>query len=365
VHRRHGWYLDYIMESNHVNDESAASLSVEVSTPDSEEESEGEPTSPSSFECGSDPNGPRKLDVLMGRGKPFQNYFGNRRMLRIVSQFKSEYASRPRDQKRLYVETALEAVLKDGARFLRRVEVGDGSHRWEEVDRAAAAEKVWNVLRSKGESRRRKTVRFADQADEHAQCEHPHALRRSFVEEMGENFTGSRFAYQQHSQIDTGGISRQHISLVESLSNVLLYHLSNATVTALLLVALTTSQAKIVQATLPAATNTGACPLEDLSIQNALQVLLGELLRSHFQGTATSPSLVLYQPQAPLIVANPTIAGNPDVASHAVAPVIPLVIQPNMLVNQPDDPQQGQLIQEVISSRLRQTAQIHHLSEDI
>jgi hypothetical protein len=93
--------------------------------------------------------GPGENDVLLGRGRPYQNYSGNKRMLHIVSQYKGQYSARPRDQKRAFVETVLDAVFKDGTKFLRRVEAGDLSSSWEEVDRTAAAEKVWHALRCK------------------------------------------------------------------------------------------------------------------------------------------------------------------------------------------------------------------------
>jgi len=336
------------MESDHVN--------VDSSTSDSEEESECEPTSPSLFEGCNDPNGPRKRDVLLGRGKPFQNFSGNRRMLRIVSQFKGEYASRPRDQKRLYVETALEAVLKDGARFLRRVEVGDGSHRWEEVDRAAAAEKVWHVLRSKGESKSRKAKRAADQGDDHAHADQPHVPMPPLAGEMGENPTGSNFAYQQPPPIH-GGIPVQHISLVQSLSNALLQHLSNATAAAALLAAVTTGQVQLPHAPLPTAENVAMPPTQDSSTQNISQALINELLRTQYEGTGPTPLSVIHPPQVQNMVANPTMSGNPVAAPRAVIPGIPLVIPPNILANQHGDSQQGQLIQQVIASLLRVTEQ--------
>lgn len=92
---------------------------------------------------------PNENDILLGRGKPFQTSSGNRRMHRIISNYKAEYAARPRDQKRLFVETVLEAVLQDGTRFLRRVYSGHGTGFWEEVDRSMASEKVWHALRAK------------------------------------------------------------------------------------------------------------------------------------------------------------------------------------------------------------------------
>ena len=90
---------------------------------------------------------PLANDVLLGRGRPFQASSGNKRMHAIISKYKEEYVSRPRDQKRLFVEIVLDEVLQDGTRFLKRVETTDGSGYWEEVDRFTASEKVWHALR--------------------------------------------------------------------------------------------------------------------------------------------------------------------------------------------------------------------------
>jgi hypothetical protein len=119
--------------------------------------------------------GPRSNDVLLGRGRPYQNFSGNKRMLEIVSLYKDDYSARPRDQKRAFVETVLDAVIKDGTKFLRRVEESDGSSRWEEVDRTAAAEKVWHALRCKDRPGRRRGKRKAgDEADDEVGLS-PHA----------------------------------------------------------------------------------------------------------------------------------------------------------------------------------------------
>ena len=334
--------------------------SAESSISGSEEESEGELTPPSVLEGSSDPNGPRKRDVLLGRGKPFQNFSGNRRMLRIVSQFKGEYAARPRDQKRLYVETALEAVLKDGARFLRRVDVADGTHRWEEVDRTAAAEKVWHVLRSKGEGRSRKSRQSSEQGEDHAQNDQTHLSTVEAVDNAGENPTNGNFSYQR-AQGTQPGMSMQHLSLVQSLSNTLLQHLSNATAAAALLAAVTTGQAQLPQPPPPAAENASVSSSQDASAQNLTQVLVGELLRAQVQGTTLNQlsgaaHLQAYQNAMVSNASNPAAAvtrGPPT-----AAPPFSSVMPPNMSVSQMSHPQQNQLIQ-IITSMLRGVEQFH------
>ena len=331
--------------------------SAESSISGSEEESVGELTPPTVLEGGNDPNGPRKRDVLLGRGKPFQIFSGNRRMLRIVSQFKGEYAARPRDQKRLYVETALEAVLKDGARFLRRVDAADGSHTWEEVDRTAAAEKVWHVLRSKGEARSRKSRRTSEDGEDHVQNDQTHMSTVQPVDNTGENPTNSNFSYPR-ARGTQPGMSMQHLSLVQSLSNTLLQHLSNATAAAALLAAVTTGQVQLPQPPPPMAENTTVSSSQDASAQNLAQVLVGELLRAQVQGTTLNQlsgaaHLQAYQNAAASNAANSAVRAPPT-----TAPSISSVMPPNMASSQMSHSQQNQLIH-VISSLLRGNEQFH------
>jgi hypothetical protein len=279
-------------------------------------------------------------------------------MLKIVAQFKGEYAAKPRDQKRLYVETALEAVLKDGARFLRRVETTDGSHKWEEVDRAAAAEKVWHVLRSKGEARNKKARRTSEQGDDHAHSDHTQLPNFSGLGNTGENPTGSNFYFQQPPVIQ-GAMSMQHLSLVQSLSNALLQHLSNATAAAVLLAAITAGQVQLPPPpSTPAAENAGMSSSEDQSAQNVAQLLAGELLRAQAPGT-TLNSLASIQPQvyqhaSGSYTTNPAAAGARS--SRDANPSNPIIPQ-NLPINHGGQAQQTQLIQ-VISSLLRVAEQL-------
>lgn len=89
---------------------------------------------------------PTKGDVLLGRGKPFQNHPGNQRMLTIVDSHKESYLGVKRDKKRAIVEEVIREIQEDGARFLKRSEDG---HFWNEVESAISFEKVSHALRSK------------------------------------------------------------------------------------------------------------------------------------------------------------------------------------------------------------------------
>eukprot|EP00980_Cylindrotheca_fusiformis_P001807 scaffold408_cov71-Cylindrotheca_fusiformis.AAC.8 len=89
---------------------------------------------------------PGKDDVLLGRGKPFQNHPGNQRMLRIVDLHKQKYLRVKRDKKRAIVEEVLDEIQGRGARFLKRSEDG---RNWDEVEPGVSFEKISHALRSK------------------------------------------------------------------------------------------------------------------------------------------------------------------------------------------------------------------------
>ncbi|CAJ1969728.1 unnamed protein product [Cylindrotheca closterium] len=89
---------------------------------------------------------PSNPDILLGRGKPFQNHPGNQRMLRIVDEHKERYLSEKRDKKRAIVEEVLDIIQRHGARFLKRIDHGEY---WREVESSVSFEKVSHALRSK------------------------------------------------------------------------------------------------------------------------------------------------------------------------------------------------------------------------
>jgi hypothetical protein len=91
---------------------------------------------------------PSDTDILLGRGRPVQEFPGNQWMLRIVSEFREKYTSARRDRRRSIAEELLDTLYKKGARFLKREDVGEDSS-WVTVGRDAAYEKVTHALRSK------------------------------------------------------------------------------------------------------------------------------------------------------------------------------------------------------------------------
>lgn len=93
---------------------------------------------------------PNNRDVLFGRGKPFQNHPGNRKMLSYIDQYKRQYNESPRDQKRPIVEEIIGILTSDGGRFLRRYNEDVNSTWWTEVPKQVAFDKVSHAFRSRG-----------------------------------------------------------------------------------------------------------------------------------------------------------------------------------------------------------------------
>ena len=85
---------------------------------------------------------PNNRDVLFGRGKPFQNHPGNRKMLQYIDQYKRQYNESPRDQKRPIVEEIIGILTSNGGRFLRRYNEDVNSTWWTKVPEKVAQEKV-------------------------------------------------------------------------------------------------------------------------------------------------------------------------------------------------------------------------------
>jgi hypothetical protein len=96
--------------------------------------------------CGERIDTPRPLDILCGKGKPFQEHSGNLRLHQIVSLYRKSYADAPRHVKQCIVAEIVLRIKQGGSRFLRRVDV-EGF--WEEVSDYFAKDKVSHALRGK------------------------------------------------------------------------------------------------------------------------------------------------------------------------------------------------------------------------
>jgi hypothetical protein len=89
---------------------------------------------------------PSSVDILLGRGKPFQSHLGNQRMLRIVDACRERYLKSERKEKHTIVEDVIAAIMEIGGRFLSRV---DYENYWVEVNHSIAYRKVGHAFRSK------------------------------------------------------------------------------------------------------------------------------------------------------------------------------------------------------------------------
>ena len=94
---------------------------------------------------------PNPEDVLMGRGRPFQQFVGNLNLAKIVAEHQSEYNESERNSKTKLTRKLVQ-VIKDGnGRFLKRDGKPDGG--WVEVNDAQSREKVAHAFRYNSSSR--------------------------------------------------------------------------------------------------------------------------------------------------------------------------------------------------------------------
>ena len=104
---------------------------------------------------------PSDADVLLGRGKPYQNHPGNRYMLGLVDKFRDQYQRAERKEKHTIIEEVLSLIEEKGGRFLQRA---DYDNKWVEVNKAISYRKVGHAFRSKarrnGGSSKKKNARL-------------------------------------------------------------------------------------------------------------------------------------------------------------------------------------------------------------
>jgi hypothetical protein len=63
---------------------------------------------------------PGKQDVILGRGKPFQNWPGNQFMLSLCDCYRERYHAAERAQKNSIVQEVMDVIKSRGGRFLRK-----------------------------------------------------------------------------------------------------------------------------------------------------------------------------------------------------------------------------------------------------
>lgn len=98
---------------------------------------------------------PLENDVLLGRGRPFQDYVGNQQLGRMIDQQRQRYLSAKDRFDKTYISMQIvEEIQKLGGRFLQRSPDKGG---WELVSDAVARDKVSHSFRS-GHSRNSSTT---------------------------------------------------------------------------------------------------------------------------------------------------------------------------------------------------------------
>jgi hypothetical protein len=97
---------------------------------------------------------PGLFDVICGRGKPYQEHYGNKRLHDIVAVHKTRYFDSKRRDKKGIAEMIVNSIKNDETqpgRFLKRSD-DENDEVWEDVSDEVAREKVSHVLRFKYKS---------------------------------------------------------------------------------------------------------------------------------------------------------------------------------------------------------------------
>lgn len=93
---------------------------------------------------------PQQLDVVLGRGRPFQEFPGNTKLAGLIDDYRVQYMSVDRRNKTKLSHALVQMVKDYGGRFLKRTE--DGSGNWIEVSDDTAREKVSHGFRTRRRS---------------------------------------------------------------------------------------------------------------------------------------------------------------------------------------------------------------------
>jgi hypothetical protein len=95
---------------------------------------------------------PGKADVLLGRGRPYQEHPGNLGFTCLIDDYREEYAARAKSRKSGITNRILEIVKRSGGRFLKKSKKEDGDE-WIVVSIDEAREKVSHGFRAKSSRR--------------------------------------------------------------------------------------------------------------------------------------------------------------------------------------------------------------------
>jgi len=93
---------------------------------------------------------PTRNDILMGRGRPYQEHHGNRRLNNLIEANWADYEHGDRQQKMALFNRIVQELKDCGTRFLcKRKKTKDDDSEWELVDDVKARQKVSHTFRNK------------------------------------------------------------------------------------------------------------------------------------------------------------------------------------------------------------------------
>ena len=87
---------------------------------------------------------PGRVDVLLGRGKPIQEHFGNMRYHVLLDHYRQHYEAAKKFEKMQVAQKVVDIVHDYNGRFLKQ----DGAG-WIEVEKTVAREKVSHAFRTR------------------------------------------------------------------------------------------------------------------------------------------------------------------------------------------------------------------------
>ena len=93
---------------------------------------------------------PFSMDVLVGKGIPFQNHPGNIRLRELVSDHMKQYDKAGKLEKRTIAMEIIDRIKQSGGLFLKQ----DVGNQWSRVNDEAATLKVLATFRSYRQSQR-------------------------------------------------------------------------------------------------------------------------------------------------------------------------------------------------------------------
>ena len=94
---------------------------------------------------------PTRFDILLGRGRPYQDFPGNIRLSQVVEMRMGQYETKHKSEKTTIAIDIVHTIKAMGGRFLKRVSQYDetAESSWEEVDFAIAHKKVSSSFRTR------------------------------------------------------------------------------------------------------------------------------------------------------------------------------------------------------------------------